>query len=89
MTLVDYCEEVLGEIIKEAERTFALASAVEVARIVLDAGAVAEFFDHLYVVCHAFLDALSLEFVAFSAEVFDLSTEVELYLSDSRRLPCR
>ena len=80
VALVDYREEVLREVVEQAERTVALAAAVEIARVVLDAGAVSEFFYHLHVVVHPFLDSLRLEQPCFLAEMLDLTSEVELNL---------
>ena len=55
-------------------------AAVEITRIVLDAGAVAQLLDHLDVVFHALLDALRLRRASGTLEEFDLPAQIQVYL---------
>ena len=61
MRLIDYRKKVLGEVIQETGWRLPLASAIDVARIVFDAGAKPQFANHLQVKCGSHLDALGLE----------------------------
>ena len=58
MAFVDDGDEVLGKIIEKTEAVVALAASVEVARVVLYAGAVAELLYHFHVVGDALFEAL-------------------------------
>ncbi len=89
MAFVYYGEEIFGEVVQKAERAVAFASAVEVARIVLDACAVAKLFYHLHVVSHALFDALCLQLAGLVVEELYLLAQVELYLRHGRSLPLR
>jgi hypothetical protein len=59
--LVDEEEEVAGEVVEQRGRRFAGEAAGEVARVVLDAVAVADGLDHLEVEAGALVDALRLD----------------------------
>ena len=72
MTLVDDCQEILGEVVEKTERAHAWFAAVEIAGIVLDAGAVAEFLNHLKVIVDTFGEPLSLEKPSVISEKFSL-----------------
>ena len=89
MAFVDDGDEVLGKIIEKTEGSLALAASVEVARVVLYAGAVAELLYHFHVVGDALFEALGLELLALLAEKFYLLPEVELYLRHGGSLACR
>ena len=82
MALVDHQEEVLGEEVEQAVGTRPGGTAVEVAGVVLDAGTVAQFADHLEVVGDALVQALGFEEAAFALEELDLAVEVVLDLVD-------
>ena len=85
MALVDDAEEVVREVIDERIRRFAGAAAVEMARIVLDAGAEAHGFEHLEIVVGAHLEPLRLEELAFGAQL--LKAPAQLLLDRADRLP--
>ena len=59
--LVDDAEEVLGKVVDERVGRLAGRTPVDVARVVLDAGAKSHGLQHLQVVVHAHLQALGLE----------------------------
>ena len=61
MALVDDGEEVLGEVVEQAEGARARLAAVKVAAVVLDARAVPHLLYHLHVVGDALVQALGLE----------------------------
>ncbi len=82
VALVDEGYEVLGEVVDQAERALTLLASVEVAGVVLDAGAVAHLLDHLEVVFHPLLEALGLEFAAAFLEELHLPDEVVLNMGD-------
>ena len=83
MALIDHKQEVLGEIVEQAEGAFTLLPAVHIARVVLNTRAVAELLYHLHIVLHPLLNALSLNRSPSLLELLDAGAEVELYLSDS------
>ena len=64
MALVNHHQIVVGEEVEQAVRTLASLTAVEIAGIVLDARTMAQLLNHLHIILHAFLDALSLDGVA-------------------------
>ena len=82
MTLVYHHQIVVGEEVQQTVRSFSCLSAVKVARIVLNARAVAQFLDHLHVIFHAFLDALRLDGVAHFLEESHLFHQVILNVPD-------
>jgi hypothetical protein len=82
VALVDDEQEVLGEIVEQAEGAGAGFAPVEVTAVVFDARAVADLLDHLHVVGHAFLDALRTLRQTRFLEVLDALPEVERYLVD-------
>ena len=63
--LVDEDEEVAGEVVEQGGWGFSGEAGGEVARVVLDAVAVADGFDHLEVEASALVDALGLDEAAF------------------------
>ena len=69
VALVDDAEEILREVVEQRVRRRAGRAAVQVARVVLDAGAEADLADHLQVVAGALLQALGLEQLAFLVEL--------------------
>ena len=80
MTLIDDQQIVVWEEVQQTVGTFARLSSVEIARVVLNARAVAQFLNHLHVVLHALLDALCLDGVAHLVEVIHLLHQVVLNL---------
>lgn len=82
VALVDDHEEVLGKIVQETVGFGALGSAIEIAGVVLDARAIAEFFDHLHVVGDALLQSVSLGLFASFAEGKGLLYKVVLNMTD-------
>ena len=80
MALVHDHHVVLRKVVDQAERARSGGPAVEIARIVLDAGAVAQLLDHFEVVLHALLDALRLHRAPGAFEEFDLLAQVEVNL---------
>ena len=82
MTLVDEEQIVIREEVEQAIRSFASLSPIEVATVVLDAWAVAQFLDHLHIIFHTFLDTLSLDRVAHFLEESHLLHQIVLDLTD-------
>ena len=80
MALIHHQEVILGEVVQQTEGARTGGTAVEVARIVLNARAVAQLLDHLQVVLHALLDALSLHRASLPFEVGNLLAQVEVDL---------
>ncbi len=66
MALVDHQQVIAGQEVDHRPGMRARGAAVQVAGIVLDAGAVADFLQHLQVVAGALFDALGLEVLALS-----------------------
>ena len=69
VALVDDAEEVLGEVVDERVGRLAGRAAVDVARVVLDAGAEAHRLHHLQVVVRAHLQALRFQQLALFLEL--------------------
>ncbi len=84
MALVDNHQKILREVVQQAERTGSGQSAVEVARVVLDAGTVAQLFDHFEVVFDALFEPLGVLHLAALDEEVVLGREVVLDLDDGR-----
>ena len=72
MALVDECDEVLWEIIYQAERAHAFASAVEISRIVLDSRTISHLLDEFEIIFHALLQSFGFQMLAYAPEVFAL-----------------
>ena len=81
MTLVDNRQEVVGEIVEQAERAHTGAASGEIAAVVLDTRAVADFANHLDVVGDALGQSLGLKLFAFLSEKAGLIAEVEFDLA--------
>ena len=81
MALVDEYQEILREIVDEGEGPLAGLPAVEVAGIVLHAGAVAHLLDHLHVIFHALFQAFGFQELADGFEVLHLLHQVLLDLA--------
>ena len=84
VALVHDQQVILREVVDQAEGARAGGASVEVARVVLDSGAVAQLLDHLEVVFDALLDALCLHHASGPLEVFDLLAQVEVDLLHGR-----
>ena len=82
MALVNECDEILREIIQQAEWSHAFCAAVKVSRIVLDARAVSHFLYELKVILDSLLEPLGFMVLADALEVFALSYHVVLDLAD-------
>ena len=74
--LVDHDEEVAREVVEQRERRLTRRAAVEHARVVLDAVAVAELLHHLEVVLGALAQAVRLEQLALLLELRDVPLEL-------------
>ena len=82
MAFVDEGDEVLREVVNQAERPLSGLAAVQVAGIVLDAGAVAHLLDHLEVIFHALFQTLGLQILADALEEGRLADQVVLDEAD-------
>ena len=80
MAFVNDKQEIVGEIVEQAEGTRAGLSAVKVAAIVLDAAAVAELLHHLDVVVDALFEAFGLEVLAYLVQVVAPLEHIVLYV---------
>ena len=80
MALVDDGEEVAGHTVEQTERTLAGFSAVEVARIVLNARAVAHLANHFKVVFHTLFQSLGLHRACLAVESINLIAQVDVDL---------
>ena len=80
MALVHHQQEVVWEVVYQAEGAAAWLAAVEVAAVVLDAGAVAQLLYHLHVIVHPLLEAFGLQVLAYAVEVVAPLVHVVLYL---------
>ena len=78
VALVDEGDEVLREVVDQAERPLARLATVQIAGVVLDAGAVPHLLDHLTVVLDTLLQALGLQPLANLVEVVHLLFEIVL-----------
>ena len=84
VALVYERDEVVREIVYQAERPLAGLAPVEISGIVLDAGAVAHLLDHLQVILHPLFQALGLEVLAYAFEIVELYLEVVLDMAHGR-----
>ena len=89
VALVDEEEEVAGEVVEQGGRRLAGQAAGEVARVVLDAVAVAHGLDHFEIEAGALVDALGLDHAAFGFELGDPLVELGEDGVDGRRLCAR
>ena len=78
MTLVDNHEEVLWEKVEKAVRAFASLTTIEITTVVLNARTMSQLLNHLHVVFHTLLNALSLDTVANLSEIINLFHKVVL-----------
>ena len=78
MTLVYESNEIVREIVDQAERPFSGRASVKISGVVLDSGAIAHFFDHFEIILHALLQALRFERLSDALEVIYLFYQVVL-----------
>ncbi len=78
VALVDERDEVLREVVDEAERSLARLAAVQIAGVVLDSGAVAHLLHHLKIVLDPLLQSLGLQPFADLIKIIDLFFEIVL-----------
>ena len=81
MAFVDHQQEIVGEIVNQAEWSRPRCTSVEVTAVVLDAGAVAQLLYHLQVVVYAFFQPLGLKVLVDADKVVAAFEHVALYLS--------
>ena len=81
MAFVNDKEEVVGEIVDEAERSVALSASVKIAGVVLDATAVTQLLYHLEVVVDSLLEAFGFKGFVNGVEVVSTFKHVCLYLT--------
>ena len=84
MALVDEHKEVFREEVEQTVRTLTGFAPIEIARVVLDAGAMSKLLYHLHVVLNALLDALRTNMVAHRLEEVDLLNQIVLNKAYSR-----
>ena len=82
MALVHKQQKILREIVKQRHRRATRRAVRDYARIVLDAGAVAQLLHHLNVVIRALADALRLDELVVLLEPFDALIALAAYLVD-------
>ena len=78
MRLIHDDQEVFGKVVEQRVRRLAGLAVRQVARVVLDARAVAHLLHHLEVVARALLDALRLDELALRLELLDLLLHLRL-----------
>ena len=83
MAFIDDGEEILREVVEKAERAHTRLTTVEVARVVLNARAVAHFTNHLNVVGYALAQTISFGRATFAVEHIHLVAEIEFDLLNS------
>ena len=81
MALVDDGEEVVGEVVQQAEGAHAGTAAVEIAGVVLYARTVAHLAHHLHVIGHALVQALGLGEAVLAGKSSHLVLAVEVNLA--------
>ena len=82
VALVDDKEEVIREVVEEAEGALTRLATIEVTGVVLDPRAVAQLADHLQVIGRALVEALGFEGTAFVLQLLHALTEVDVDLPD-------
>ena len=87
MALVDECNEILGEIVNQAERPHPFLPSVEIPGIILDSGAITHFLDELEIIFHPLLQSLSLQCLTYGIEIFHLGAHIILNLADGLGTP--
>ena len=82
MAFVDHHQEIVREVVQQAERTGSGLAPVQVARVVFNARAVAQLADHFEVKYGAFFEPLGLERTTHFGEMLHLRAQVQLNLLD-------
>jgi hypothetical protein len=85
MALVNEHQEIVREIVQQAERPRTCLPSVKIAAVVLNARAVAQFAHHLQVILRALLQAFGLQGFSYGVEVVHLFHHVLLDLPDGGR----
>jgi len=80
VALVDDQQRILGHVIEQARRRLARRAARQIARVVLDARAIAELVDHLQIELRALLQPLRLEQLVLAAQRLQALGELGLDL---------
>ena len=80
VALVDDGEEVVREVVQQAERSHAGPSPIEVTRVVLDARAISHLAHHLHVIGHTLVQALGLGEAVLAGERSHLVLAVKVNL---------
>ena len=78
MTFIDERDEIIREIVDEAERPLPLFSAVQVPRIVLDSRAISHFLNHFQIIFDSLFQSFGLELLSDAVEILHLFHEVIL-----------
>ena len=81
MALVDNGQEIVGKVIQQAEWAHAGSASVEVARIVLNARAVAHLAHHFHVIGHALIQSLGLGKAVLAGESGHLGLTIQVDLA--------
>ncbi|MCY1550012.1 hypothetical protein D9M68_862240 [compost metagenome] len=81
MALINKQQEIFWKVIQQTERTGAWSSAVQEARVVLNAAAIAQLLHHLQVIVNPFFDPLCFNMLAFSFEILHLCKQFILYFA--------
>src|SRR5690606_40448551 len=82
VAFVDEEQRVVGQVVKQAGRRLTGATAGQIPRVVLDAGAVTDLHDHFHVEARALLEALRLDELVRLAQTLELNREVGANLLD-------
>ena len=82
VALINDEEEVIREVVEEAEGALTRLATIEVAGVVLDPRAVAQLADHLQIIGSTLVEALGFEGTAFVLQLLHALTEVDVDLSD-------
>ena len=83
MALVHHQQEIVGEIVNQAEGAAAGGTSVEVTTIVLDARAVTQLLNHLHVIVHTLLQPLGLQVLVDAVQVVTPLIHIPLNLQQS------
>src|SRR5690606_20306506 len=82
VAFVDEEQRVVGQVVEQAGRRLTGATAGQIPRVVLDAGAVTDLHDHFHVEARALLEALRLDELVRLAQTLELNREVGANLLD-------
>ena len=82
MALINYQQEIFGEIIEEAEGPCAGLAPIEEAGVVFNTAAITQFLNHLKVITYSFLYSLRFYMLTYFFEIFHLCHHLVLYFID-------